>query len=124
MGARDSGQAVRVVELLRNVLAERVPSTSRGDAPAAALIRVGPKQIAHGALLRHFLDSVELSDLIKGVNRGRQTSVQAENLVLNDSGQRQVVEQLSEDLPHVGISVLPEALVVETIPIAEKHSIL
>ena len=42
--------------------------------------------------------------------------MQAENLVLDNSGQRQVVKQLSEDFPYVCITVLAQALVVEAVP--------
>lgn len=45
--------------------------------------------------------------------------MKTEDLVLNDGGQRQVVKQLGELLPDVGVSVLAEALVIETIPIKE-----
>lgn len=43
--------------------------------------------------------------------------MEAENLVLNDSGEGEVVEQLGELLPHIGVSILAKTLVVESIPI-------
>ena len=46
--------------------------------------------------------------------------VKAENLVLNDSSERQVVEQLSENFPHISISILSQALVVEAISIQKN----
>ena len=61
------------------------------------------------------MDSVELSDLIEGVDGRGETSVEAEDLSFDHSGQGQVVEELSELLPHVGVAVLSQALVVETI---------
>ena len=42
--------------------------------------------------------------------------METEDLVLNDSSQRQVVEELCELLPNIGISVLSQALIIETIP--------
>ena len=42
--------------------------------------------------------------------------METEDLVLNDSSQGQVVEELCELLPHIGISVLSQALIIETIP--------
>ena len=42
--------------------------------------------------------------------------MKAENLVINNSSQWQVVKKLSEDLPHVSIAVLSEALVVKAVP--------
>ena len=74
VSARNQRQAVVVVELLRDVLAERVPvqhpnvsnsqvqllkcvlpSATRRDAPSRAVIGVRPQQVAHRALVRHLL---------------------------------------------------------------------
>jgi hypothetical protein len=96
-------------------LTETVPSTSGRDTPTASIIGVRPEQVAHGTFLGHLLNSVELSDLIEGVDTGRKTSVKAENLIFNNCSQWQVVEEFGEDFPYVGIAVLPEALVVKTI---------
>jgi hypothetical protein len=38
-------------------------------------------------------------------------------LSLDDCSQWQVIEQFSESLPNISISVLAQALIVETIPI-------
>ena len=49
--------------------------------------------------------------------------MQAEDLTLDDSGQRQVVEKLSELFPDVGVAVLAQALVVEAVPIIKATNI-
>lgn len=56
--ARNQRQPVVVVERLRYVLAEGVTRAAGRDAPAAPVIRVGPQQVAHGALVGHLLDAV------------------------------------------------------------------
>lgn len=66
--------------------------------------------------MRHFLDSVKLSDLVQSVDTWGETSVEAENLAFDDCSEREVVEKLSEMLPHIGVSVLSQAFVVEAIP--------
>ena len=38
------------------------------------------------------------------------------NLTLNERGEREIIKEVGEILPHVGISVFPEAFVVETVP--------
>jgi len=81
-----------MVELLRNILAKRVPSTSGRDAPAAAVIRVRPQEIANGTLVWHLLDSVKLSDLVESVYRWRETTMETEDLALNNSGEGKVIE--------------------------------
>ena len=48
---RDQVEAVGVVELLAYVLPESVSGAARRDAPAAAVVRVGPEQVAHGTLV-------------------------------------------------------------------------
>lgn len=42
--------------------------------------------------------------------------MEAENLLLNESGQRQIVKKVGKVLPHVGIAVLAQALVIKTVP--------
>ena len=41
--------------------------------------------------------------------------MQTEDLALDDGGQRQIIEKLSECFPDIGIAVLAEALVVESV---------
>jgi hypothetical protein len=66
-----------------------------------------------------FHDSIELFDLVKGVDTWGQTTMEAEDVVLNDCGQRQVVEKRGEVLPNICISVLSQALIVETIHLCD-----
>ena len=42
--------------------------------------------------------------------------MQAEHLVLNDSGEREEIEELCELFPNIGISVFAKTLVIEAIP--------
>ena len=42
--------------------------------------------------------------------------METKDLAFDDCGQGQVVEELSESLPDVGISVLPQAFVIEAVP--------
>ena len=46
MGSSNPCEVVRVVELLWDVLAERVTSTSWTDTPTTSVIRIGPEKIA------------------------------------------------------------------------------
>mmetsp|Transcript_3207 Transcript_3207/g.13915 ORF Transcript_3207/g.13915 Transcript_3207/m.13915 type:complete len:312 (+) Transcript_3207:1674-2609(+) len=111
----DQVQAVAVVELLRDVLTERVPRASRGDAPAAPVVGVGPQQVAHRAFVRHLLRPRELAYVLQRVQTGAQAAVRAEDLVLDSRRQGQVVEHVGDVLPHVRVAVLAQALVVEAV---------
>lgn len=115
MGTGDPGQVVRMVKLLWNILSKTVAGTSGRNTPTTSVIGIRPQKIAHGAFLGHLLNSIKLSNLVKSVNTWWQTTVQAENLVLNDSSEGQVVKEFSEDFPDVGVAVLSEALIVESI---------
>ena len=70
--------------------------------------------------MRSLLDSIKLSDLVEGVDTWGQPSVKAEDLVLNHSSQGQVVEKFGELLPNLGVSILSEAFIVESIPTRER----
>ena len=97
-------QPVRLVELLRDALIERVAGTARRGVP------VQPEQVADRALVRNLHEAVELADLVKGVDAGRESTVQAENFIGHDSCKRQIVKQLEE---HMGEVPLQFGLAVE-----------
>lgn len=64
-------ETVRLVEVLRDVLAEGVASSARGNAPAHAVVWIRPEEVADWTFMWHFLFSVELFDLIKGFDTWR-----------------------------------------------------
>jgi len=69
----------------------------------------------------HFLHPVKGADLVEGVDAGGQATVEAEDLVLHNRGEGEVVEELGEELPNVGVPVLAEALVVEAVPVIDEQ---
>lgn len=115
MGTRDESKTVGAVELLRHVLSERVAGSTGRDTPSTAIIRIRPKQVAHGSLVGNLLEAIQSTNAIESVDEGRQSSVQAENTVLNQRSQGQKVEQVGEHLPNVDSSILAQALVVESV---------
>eukprot|EP00166_Cyanidium_caldarium_P005904 ctg_754.g447 len=119
VGARNQRQAVGAVEQLRNVLPERVAGAARRYAPAAAVVGVGPQQITHRALVRHLLHPIQRPDLIQRVHRGRQAAVQTQNAVVDQRCQRHIVEHVGKILPHVGVAVLSQALIVKAVHLGD-----
>ncbi len=119
MGASDQLQVVGVVELFGDVLTETVAGTTGRDAPAAAVIRIGPAQVANGTLVRDFHEAIQLTNLIEGVDTGRQTAMKAEDVALDDSREGQEVKERREVLPDVGVAILTQALVIETIHLSD-----
>lgn len=53
----------------------------------------------------NFLNSVESSNVVEGIDTGRETTVKAEDLVVDEGSEGKVVEQIGEELPDVGIAV-------------------
>lgn len=115
MGARNERETVVVVERLRDVLAERVSGTSGRNSPAAPVVGVGPEQVAHGTLVRHLLYPVQRANVVQRVNARGETAVETEDLAIDKSGEGEVVKEVGEVLPDVGVAVLAQALVVEAV---------
>ena len=69
--------------------------------------------------MRYFHEPVKLFDLIKSVDTWRKSTMEAENTVLDNGREREEVEERSEVLPHISISILSEALIVETVDLGD-----
>jgi hypothetical protein len=82
-------------------------------------IGVRPHEIAHGAIMRDFLFAVDDADLVKGVDGRGQAAVNAEDAVVDDCGQTQIVEDLSAVAPHVHTAVLAQTLIVEAVHLSD-----
>lgn len=119
MGTSNQCQPVVVVKGFRYVLAECVASTTRRDSPTTAVIGVRPQEVTHGAFMRNFLDSVKGSNVVECIDAGRETSVEAEDLVVDEGGEGEVVEQIGEVLPHVCVSVFAEAFIIEAVHLSD-----
>jgi len=65
--------------------------------------------------MRNLHASVDESDLIKGLDFWGKTSVNTENFALDDSANTKIVEDFSAISPGVGVSILSDGLIVETI---------
>ena len=74
--------------------------------------------------MRNLHDSIELLNLIESIDTWRKSSMKAENVSLNDSGQWQVIEETCEVLPNIGITVLSETLVIESIHLGDLLALM
>lgn len=63
----------------------------------------------------NFLYAVESANVVKGVYAGRETAVKTENLIFDERGQGEVVEEVGEMFPDGRVAVFAEAFVVETV---------
>lgn len=119
MGSGDQLKVVGVIELLGDVLTERVSRTSWGDTPSTSVIWVGPQKIANRTLVWHLHDSIELLNLIESVDTWGEPTMKAEDISLNHSSKWQIIEETGEVLPNIGISVFPKALIIESINLCD-----
>lgn len=69
--------------------------------------------------MRHFYLAVDGADDVQSVDGGRETAVQTEDLAVDECSQRQLVEQVGEQLPDVGRAVLLQAFVVEAVDLRD-----
>ncbi len=69
--------------------------------------------------MRNFLNSVEGTDIVECVNAGRKPTVQAEDLIVDQGGEREVIEEVGEVFPNVRIAVFSQAFVVEAVDLGD-----
>jgi len=69
--------------------------------------------------MRHLLYTIKRSDVIESINTWRETSVEAENLVVDKGSEGKVIEEICEVFPNVCVAVLPETFVVEAIDLRD-----
>lgn len=67
----------------------------------------------------HFLYTIKSSDVVQRVNAGGKTSVETEDLVVDEGGEGKVVEEIGKVLPNICISIFSEALVVKSINLSD-----
>jgi hypothetical protein len=115
MSACDSRQTIRMIELFWDILPETIPCTSWRNTPSTPIIRVRPEQVADGTLMRYLLNAIELSYLVQCVYAGRETTMEAEDLILNDCSERQKIKQFCVNFPNVRITILSQTLIIKTI---------
>ncbi len=73
--------------------------------------------------MRDFLKPIQCSDVIQRVDAGTEATVEAKDLPVNQGGQRQVVEQVGEILPDVGVAVFAQAFVVESVNLESANQV-
>lgn len=74
--------------------------------------------------MRHFLNPVQLTNVVQAIDARGQAAMQTEDLRLHQRSERKVVKEVSEDLPHIGIPVLAEALIIETVNLSDLSALM
>mmetsp|Transcript_14683 Transcript_14683/g.32425 ORF Transcript_14683/g.32425 Transcript_14683/m.32425 type:complete len:340 (-) Transcript_14683:469-1488(-) len=124
MGADEEVQVVAAEELGDHVAAE-----GEGDAPVvfapAGDGRVGirPDEIAQETHVGHVARPGDVGQLLQLVELGGESSVDADDLVVDDGGAGQTVKDVAELLPHFD-GVATATLVVETVDAANTGALV
>ena len=90
------------------------------------------------------LHAVQRTNVVEGVERGRETTVKAENLIqrtikkqaalrehtlaihlsLNEGRKRKVIEEIGVEFPDVGVAIFPQALIIEPINLSNLTTLV
>ena len=65
--------------------------------------------------MRDFAETVDDLDLIDGMDGGRETAVDAENLIVDHDGEGEEIEHVRKVVPDVRVAVLARAFGVEPV---------
>jgi hypothetical protein len=115
MGSGDQVNAVNLTELRGNSVTEKPSGSSWRHGPGFNFFWVRPHEIREWTIVRHFLLSVNVSDLVESLDVWRESSVNAQDLSFNTSSKAHVVEHISAVFPWVHITVLFEVFIIESI---------
>ncbi len=124
MRATNEIQIVLVQELGHHLDAERERHAAIVLAPARnVLVRIAPEQVAEQALVGHVRGPHDASDLLHGLQVGREAAVAAKDLLVDDGRHGQAVEAVGECLPELDV-VATLALVVEAVDAIDARALV
>lgn len=87
MGSRNQLQAVDMVELVGHLVAKQPSSATRADSPRIYVFWVRPHKVTKGTLVRNLLGASNHADLVDGSDLRAETSVDTEELAVDNSSQ-------------------------------------
>jgi hypothetical protein len=113
-----SGNQRNVIDMIKlscHSRSKEPSGTSGRHSPSFNIFWVGPHKITERSFVWDLHSSVNKSHLIDGFNLGRETSVNTEDLALDNSSNAKIVENFCAIFPRVGVSVLSNGLIIETV---------
>ena len=63
----------------------------------------------------YLLDTIQSTDMVEGVDRWGESSVEAEDLSVHEGCQGEAIEQVCEVFPYARIAIFAQTLVVEPV---------
>lgn len=115
VGAADEVELLALQEGIHNVGTKGVRDTTVVLTPSGDLaVRVGPEQVAEETVVGDIGGADDALDLLHGLEIRAETSVHAEDLLVDDGSNREAVEAVCESFPEADV-VTTLAFVVETV---------
>ena len=65
--------------------------------------------------MRYFLHPIQIPRMVQGINRGRETPVEAKDAIGHHSSHGEIVEGVGEVFPYVGVTIFSEAFIIESV---------
>lgn len=124
MGTSNEFQAIDMVELSCDLITEEPASAARGDGPSLNVLGIAPDEITERTLMRNLLCTSYDTDLVDGANFRAETTMNTENLAVDDSSKDQEVEYLATGLPDRSVTVLLLTLLVETVDLSDLAGLM
>jgi hypothetical protein len=125
MCAENVYHGVDLEEFLDDLCAKCITGSSWTQGELVAVgVRITPDQIGHGTFVRNLSEAIDDLDLIDAMNAGRQTTVDAEDFVVNDAGEGKVVEHVGEVMPDSSVAVLAAALCIEAVGLGNSSRLV
>ena len=66
-----------------------------------------------------FLDAIKGSDVIEGINTRGETTVEAEDLIIDKGSEGKIVEKVGKIFPDIRIAVLAKTFIVEAVDLGD-----
>jgi hypothetical protein len=119
VGTDDVVESIESAESARDVSAPEMACTTVATDESASLDGVRPKEIWDRSIAGGLGEAVESGDLIDSLDLGRQSSMNAEDAIVNEGSKREVIENLVQHLPDARISVVAVALGPEAVELVD-----
>lgn len=115
MGSTDEIESIDMVEVGDDLVTEEPAGSSHIGRPSSDVIRIRPHKISIWSFHGDFLSSVDGSYLVDGDYLFGETSVDAENSVIDEGTDREAVEKVTEKSPGCIVSVFSGDFLIESV---------
>lgn len=125
MGPVDPFHVVLLEELFAHIFSKDVACASSRNTEALSLIlRIRPHEVSERPFMRYFLDSIDSLDVVYLLDSRRETAMHSKESIVDDSPDREEIEDISEHRPYLWVAVLLLAFQLEPIDSRDLASLV